>query len=500
MNNDKAPAPVTSARASRHSASFHGLITLLLFALIVAGINYWGFKHYWHQDLSQSQFYTLSPKTVDVLQHLDSPVVAHTILSAQYQVPIENLLKEYERVGGKNFTVDKIDPAYDIAKAADLQKRLQFDGNASLIILEYKGHTRFIKQEDLFELNPMTQQIGAFKGEQQITGALEALVEGKASKVYFTEGHGEHALSDTQDAQGYGAVAASLKNENVDTDNLNIAAKGEVPADADAVVIAGPTIPFSPAEAQALDRYLANNGKLFILLDPYAPLGLDDVLKPYGLQFDNDLVLYRVTTTTGQPITVAIALIYQGGFSSHPITQKFAQANLQLQISGARSITMVKDAKGAPNPKVQFLLQTDADAWGWVAKPNVSPMSDLSNLSFDKNGDIPGPVTVAAVYDGGTTTDPKTQAIVPAARIVVVGSAKFLQNSVAEPVGVNFFTNALDWLVKKDAVLDIAPKIPQEYGLFLSPMQSRTVQWTGLIVIPGIALVLAIFTWLSRRK
>jgi ABC-type uncharacterized transport system involved in gliding motility auxiliary subunit len=161
---------------------------------------------------------------------------------------------------------------------------------------------------------------------------------------------------------------------------------------------------------------------------------------------------------------------------------------------------MLKDAKGAPNPKVQFLLQTDADAWGWVSKPDVSPMTDISNLSYNKNGDIPGPVTIAAVYDGGTTTDPKTQAMIPAARIVAIGSAKFLQNSVAEPVGVNFFTNALDWLVKKDAVLDIAPKIPQEYGLFLSPMQSRTVQWTALIVIPGMALVLALFTWLSRRK
>jgi ABC-type uncharacterized transport system involved in gliding motility auxiliary subunit len=500
MKKDTVPAAPASARASRRSASLHGLITLALFALIVGIVNFLSFKHYWHQDLSQSQFYTLSPKTIDLLNNLDSPVVAHTILSAQYEMPIENLLKEYERIGGKNFTVDKIDPAYDIAKAEALQKRLQFDGTQNLIILEYKGRTRFIKQEDMFELNPMTQQVGAFKGEQQLTGALVALVEGKASKIYFTEGHGERPLSDGQTAQGYGVLAASLKNENVDTDSLNIAAKGEVPADADAVVIAGPQIPFSPAEEQALDHYLAGNGKLFVLLDPYAPLGLEDLLKRYGMQFDNDVVLYRVTTTTGQPITVAIALIYQGGFSSHPITQKFAQANLQLQINGARSITMVKDDKGATNPKVQFLLQTDADAWGWVAKANTSPMSDISGLTYDKSSDVPGPVTIATVYDGGTTTDPKTQAIIPATRIVAVGSAKFLQNSVADPVGVNFFTNALDWLVKKDAVLDIAPKIPQEYGLSLSPMQSRTVQWTGLIVIPGVALVLALFTWLSRRK
>jgi ABC-type uncharacterized transport system involved in gliding motility auxiliary subunit len=500
MKNDTISSSGPSARASRRSASLHGVITLALFALILIIINVLSFKHYWHRDLSQSQFYTLSPKTVDLLKHLDSPVVAHTILSGKYQEPIENLLKEYERVGGKNFTVDKIDPAYDIAKAADLQKRLQFDGTQSLIILEYKGRTRFVKQEDLYEINPMTQDVGAFKGEQQLTGALVALVEGKASKVYFTEGHGERQLQDADSPQGYGAVAVSLKNENVDAEQLNLAAKGNVPTDADAVVIAGPTAPFSPVEAQAIDRYLANNGKLLVLLDPYATLGLDDVLKRYGLQFDNDLVLYRVATTTGQPITVPIALIYQAGFSNHPITQKFAQANLQLQINGARSITMLKDAKGAPNPKVQFLLQTDTDAWGWVPKTNVSPMSDLSSLSFDKNGDIPGPVTIAAVYDGGTTTDPKTQAIIPAARIVAIGAAKFLQNSVAEPINLNLFANALDWLVKKDAVLDIAPKIPQEYDLSLSPLQTRTVEWTALIVVPGLALVLALFTWLSRRK
>jgi ABC-type uncharacterized transport system involved in gliding motility auxiliary subunit len=145
-------------------------------------------------------------------------------------------------------------------------------------------------------------------------------------------------------------------------------------------------------------------------------------------------------------------------------------------------------------------MQTDADAWGWVNKPGSSPMVDVTSLIYQPSTDIAGPLTVGAVFDGGTITDPKTQAIVPGARIVLWGSSTLVQNAVDDPIGVNLFSNSVDWLVKKDAVLDIAPKIPQEYGLFLTPMQANTVQWTALIVVPGIALVLALFTWLSRRK
>jgi ABC-type uncharacterized transport system involved in gliding motility auxiliary subunit len=490
----------TSARASRHSASFHSLLTLVLFAIIVVGINFYAFKHYYHVDLSQSQFYTLSPKTKDLLHHLDSPVRVTTLLSPKYQAEIENLLKEYERVGGKNFTVEKLDTAYDAARAAELQKRLQFDGSESLVIFEYKGRSRFVKQDDLYEINPMTQQVGAFKGEQQFTAALIALVEGKASKVYFTEGHGEHSLQDTNTVDGYGLLAQSLKNENVETAQLNLAAKGDVPSDADAVVIAGPSISFSPMEAQTLGRYLVNNGKVLIMVDPYVILGLDDLLKTYGLKLDDDLVLYRGMTTTGEQLTVPLSLIYQGGFSTHPITAKFAQANLQLQITDARSLTLLNDDKGQPNPKVQFLLQTDANSWGWVSKPGVAMPSNPRALTFNKATDIPGPVTIAAVYDGGTFTDPKTQEIKPAARLVLVGASKFLKNDVAETVGINFFTNSVDWLVKKEAILDISPKIPQEYGVSLSPISGRTVRWIALFFIPGAALLMALFTWLSRRK
>ncbi|MCE0523529.1 MAG: GldG family protein [Methylacidiphilales bacterium] len=493
-----------SARSSRHSAGLHSIAKVILAAAIVVMINYAGFKRYYHQDLSASQYYTLSPKTVDELKALDSPITIYTYLDESKIAPTEQittLLKEYLRVGKKNIIVEKIDPVYDPAEAAKLQNELHFDGADHLVIFKYKDHApRFVKEDDLFETDPMTGQIASFKGEQQLTAAIIALVEGKPSRIYFTEGHGEHSIEDATSPQGYGAVAATLKDENVETAQLNLAEKGDVPSDADAVVIAGPSVSFSPIEAQALDRYLANNGKLLVLLDPYVVLGLDGLLKKYDMSYDDDLVLYRGTTAAGAQVTVPLAPVYQGGFSTtHPITAKFAQTNIQLLIYDARSITLPPVAPGQPQSKTQFLLQTDADSWGWISKNGAVP-ADPKQLTFNKVTDIPGPLTIAAVYDGGTTTDPATKATLFATRVIAVGSSKFLENDTAEPVGANFFTNSLDWLVKKNAVLDIAPKKPQEYGVSLNPISYRTVVWCSLFFIPGAALLLGIVTWFSRRK
>jgi ABC-type uncharacterized transport system involved in gliding motility auxiliary subunit len=496
----------TSARATRRSAGLQSATNLALVVFILLMVNYLGFKYYSHVDLSSSQFYTLSPKTQEVLKKLDSPLRITTILinkeRAQYWDQTQNLLKEYQRVGGKNVTVEKVDPVYDRARAVALQNELHFTGTDNLVIFQYKNGNRFVKQDDLVDLNPMTQEVSGYKGEQQFTSAIVSLEEGKPSKVYFTAGHGEHAINDNATAAGYGLVNQALKGENLDIAELNLAARSDVPADAQAVVIAGPSVPFSATEAQALDKYLANNGKLLVLLDPYAPLGLDDVLKKYGLGFDNDMVLYRGLTSAGSQTTVPLALIYQGGFAQHPITAKFPDAGYYLQIVDARSINLQVNAS-SPAPKTQWLLQTGPDSWGWVMKgnPTSADFAGITNRTFDKAaGDIPGPLTISALYDGGTVTDPATKTPMNATRLVLIGSAHFLENDSAESVGTNFFINALDWLVKKNAVLSIEPKRPQEYGVNLSPMSERTVVWTALLFVPGLALALGIFTWFSRRK
>ena len=493
----------SSSRSARNSASRQGIFNLVIIFGILVIVNYLGFKHYHHADLSASQFYSLSPKTIGELGKLDSPLTIYTLYTTQdangdQAIQIANLLKEYQQIGGKNIDVEKIDPAYDIARAKELQQKLHFDGDQSLLIFQYKDvPPRFVKIEDLYDINPMTRQ-GSFKGEQMITSTIMSILEGKAAKVYFTVGHGEHSLQDTTSAVGYGLVAAGLKNENIETQNLSLAQKGDVPADADAVVIAGPSIAFSSVDVIALQRYLDNNGKLIVLLDPYVTLGLDDLLKKYSLQFDDDLVLWRSMSSAGSEVTWPLALIYQDGFSSHPITQKFSQAGLQLIFQATRSITILSDPH-SPGAKTQPLLTTDTSAWGWLTK-NPGDLDGVKNLTYNKVTDLPGPMTVAVEYDGGLVTDPSTKGTATATRVIAIGSSNFLDNGTAETVGKDFFSNCLNWMVKKDAVLDISPKKPQEYGIALSPMSFRTVVWWSLVFIPGTAFLLGILTWYSRRK
>jgi ABC-type uncharacterized transport system involved in gliding motility auxiliary subunit len=482
------------------------ILKLLLAAVIFVLANWLGFKHYKHVDLSASQYYTVSSKTKDELAKLNTPLHIYTLLdpSGNQQAglqaqQIENLIKVYVETQPKYVSYEKIDPAMDPKRAKDLYDKLHFSGTEYLVILQYGDKSpRFVKEDDMFDTNPMTGQVGAFKGEQELTGAITALIEGKASKVYFTEGHGEHNIHETNSALGYGQVASLLKDDNVETTTFNLAEKGEVPDDAEAVVIAGPTIQFAPVEVSAIDKYLANNGKLLILLDPYYTSGLEGTLEKYGLKYEDDLVLKQITGATGGQVAYPIAAIYQGGFSAQPITTKFAQAGLQMLIQDARSIT-IPIVQGQEPSKTLFLLQTDTDSWGWISKPGAEK-ADPATLTYNKVTDIGGPLTVAAQYDGGMTTDPKSKATMYATRIVAVGASKFITNGTLEQVGANFFGNSIDWLVKKDAVLDIAPKKPTEYGVTLNAISYVTLAWTAAVVLPGLALVFGFLIWFSRRK
>ena len=58
--------------------------------------------------------------------------------------------------------------------------------------------------------------------EQELTNGLIKVIQGKTHKVYFVQGHGEHATA-TSDRTGYSTIASSLKNDNFETDSVVLA-------------------------------------------------------------------------------------------------------------------------------------------------------------------------------------------------------------------------------------------------------------------------------------
>ena len=100
-------------------------------------------------------------------------------------------------------------------------------------------------------------------------------------RVYFVVGHNERPSEGegSEEASGFAFAAEALANENYQVATLLLASQGDVPEDADVVVLAGPTRPFLDVEHEALERYVQRGGALLVLLDPRANTDLSESLR-----------------------------------------------------------------------------------------------------------------------------------------------------------------------------------------------------------------------------
>jgi hypothetical protein len=111
----------------------------------------------------------------------------------------------------------------------------------------------------------------------------EQLIKAVRSRktVYFTVGHGELNDVPSGDAEKDGRTAnvskMLLQKQNVNVKELGLGQGlgNTVPADADAVVVLGPTQGFSPQEVDSLKRYADAGGHLLLALDPESTSSLD---------------------------------------------------------------------------------------------------------------------------------------------------------------------------------------------------------------------------------
>ena len=96
--------------------------------------------------------------------------------------------------------------------------------------------------------------------QQGLTNALKKVLEGKAKKLYFVQGHGEHDPS-ASEPEGYSGIESSLKSENFEVAKVTLAQEGKVPDDA--TVLVGCCV---------------SDGHVFLIDHWQRPVGLDSKL------------------------------------------------------------------------------------------------------------------------------------------------------------------------------------------------------------------------------
>jgi len=318
-------------------------------------------------------------------------------------------------------------------------------------------------------------------------------VQGKPSKVYVAEGHGEYNLhSEDRDPAGYSLLAARLGSQNLELVSWKPGEEEGVPADADAMLVAGAKFPWPPAAVASLKAYLAKPGRLVIALDPGNPTGLESLLDEQGIVFDGNKIFRKVAVLSTAGLAQGINDETVGTrFSLHPAIQWIENVGGSLRFGPARSLTLKPQPTGATT-KAEMLVETSDRYWA-----KAWPLGAGKKTDFVEGEDRKGPFTVAAVIDGSAPGDKGKEA--PALRVVAIGSASAFANQNLSPLEVDFMVNALQWVLGRQEALGISPKAPMDFAVALDDRQQRTIVLAVFLGIPLLTTAAGVFVWWRRR-
>src|SRR5258708_297416 len=287
--------------------------------------------------------------------------------------------------------------------------------------------------------------------EEALTNALIEVSKGSTKKIYFSKGHGEHAVADNTE-RGLKLFVDSLKSEGYQTDEIVLAEHKTMPADAQALVVAGPVEALQEGEAKLVQEWVEKGGKLVDMIDPRTASGLEKAFESWGVRPGND----EVIDPEAQNPEVAIAQQY----TEHPITNpRSSPFQLATIFPVARSVS-----KAATPPlgwNVTELAKTGPRAWGETGS------LQSGQVKFDPGQDLKGPVplAVAATHGSGESEW----------RVVVVGNSLFASNGYYRLSGNrDFALNAVSWTAKEESRISLRPKQRQANPPFLPPGQKHT--------------------------
>ena len=483
MNLDALRERMSSGEARRAGKYGSSAILGTAFTLVILGLAGFLSTRYHHRyDWSEAKVHSLSDQSQKLLAGLVDDVEVVAFYPPLDMAPVRELLDRYAYESPR-FKVQYVDPNERpelLAKYEIVPEKL---GNG-LVHIAFRDESVAIDQPT----------------EEKLTNALVKLARTGEKKVYFVEGHNEHAIEGEAGSgkSGYERAADALRNENYRVEKLLLAAKEEVPDDADVVVIPGPTRPWLGVEREALRRYLARGGSVLVLLDPRAQTDLVEDVRAWGVNLGEDIVVDRKLALFGRATTP-----FAGSYApSHEITKDLRETTIFTDVRSVRA--------GEGPASLTELVFTGEDSW---AESDLQRFFGEGKAEF-ADGDLKGPVSVAVAgtlvlpSDGAgaaTAGEPKQGSEdKPAgkpARIAVFGDSDFASNELIESFrNRDLFVNTVNWLMGDVEAISIRPVRSRASRFQLSQEQSQTIAALSLLVFPEALVIIGVLVWVRRRS
>ncbi len=517
--NDTAKKPSEGKSPDRLRAGFNVMISLIGAATILFAVNYLGMRHYVRADWTASGLYTLSDKSLKVLEGLDREIVMYMLWSTgdpggRFEEAKE-ILDRYAAASPR-LSVEVVDWDLNPEKVKMLTDRYGakirqdvFGQSVEQGILVVSGdNVKFVSSIDFESFDgggefggpPEGGGLKGFQAEQSLTSAVIQVTSDDHTELCFTQGHGEWAFDD-QGGRSLGHVKAELTQDGYKVEAVGTTKR--IPNTCDVVIVVGPDRAFLEEEASRLESYLTKGGKLLLLLDPvvdetrFKETGLEAFTAKYGIKLSKDIVVeYDARSLTSDVVFLA------SEFTTHDAVKHLAvpdgvgtavKADMgayPVAFSIARTLQPRKDA----DVVAEDLVRTSPDSWGEV---DLSTFGASETPPAKDQYDTPGPTVIAMASSLPTETGTED-----GGRLIVVGDADVLQQDFFLNAGLNnrdFLSGLLGWLAQRGDLISIAPKNPEHVRLNLTEDDVSTIRiliWGEIIFF----VILGIVVWIRRRS
>ena len=472
-----------------------------LSVLVILGlINFLGIRYHLRLDLTDSQLFTLSPQSRELVSNLPETMKVW-LFSKEQNIQDRELLDNYHRQSNK-FKFEYVDPQLKPGIAEKFGVK-----DYGEVYLEFQNKRQVVQ---IISENERLSEV-------KLTARLQQITSSKTAKIYFLQGHGEHPLSASK-----GAISQAIQgliDKNFITSGLNLAEQPQVPDDAAVIVVAGPQKELLIGEVTALQNYLNRGGNLLLMIDPNTNPKIDTILKDWGVRLDNRLAI----DTSGANLQLGPAAILVTEYGQHPITKDFGK-NISVY-----PLTRPLEIDSVSGIESMVLLKTKPYPSSWAESDQKS-----EKLEFNEGKDLKGPLTLGValtrklsnqtsptptpiptnsptpIHTNSPTPIPtnsptpipiNSPATAKESRLVVFGNSNFAVDGLfGQQLNGDVFLNSVSWLSQQDQqLLSIRPKEPKNRRIIISTFQANLLTISALFLLPLIGLVTGFIIWWKRR-
>lgn len=460
------------SEGSKRSArlGINAAVSIIALAAILVFLQTILSRHSARYDTTANQRFSLSAQTVKILDELTKDISFTCFFkeAAAEKTALEDLLNEY---AGESPRVKYVfvDPDKNPASA----RRYKIT-NYGTIVIECGGN-----EEKIMEID-----------EEKITNALVKVTREKKKVIYCLTGHGEKSIEDTQ-ANGLSEMKRAIEAESYGIRDL-LTLRDSIPRDCEILLVPGPEKDIFPQERILIERFLAEGGKVLLLVDPITELPqIDSLVSHYGIEVTKSVIVDRYgKLLAGNYLTPVV-----NKYGNHPITEGFRVASFFPQ---ARALRVAKNKPAGVD--VQVLASTGESAY---AETNIEDILKGST-QYESAKDFAGPVDVAVVAtkEGAPAAVPGAEAArARHSRLVMFGDSDFASNSYLNLAGnKDLIMNTIGWIAEEEDLIAVRAKNPVSQPVILNVRQGRVVFWLPVVGLPAIFGVIGVLVLIAKRR